>query len=321
MNVSGDLLPRQLPRWQQLMTPAWLDALISGRPTIAAPLGNWRLLEVGCNAAESFLRRHIPSAGYIETHELERGPLWNKVPDGALLQVLLAKGIRHDTTVLLYGRNTLCAARAAHLMLYAGVEDVRLLDGGFRAWEAAACPVLPGMPSPHARASDFGVSFPAHPEYLMDMQQVKERMRRQDGVLVSIRTWNEFIGKTSGYSYIAAKGDIPGARWGRAGDDGDVNSMSDFHRADGTMKPAAEIQAFWEKAGICAGQRTTFYCGTGWRASLAFFYAWLMNWRRISVYDGGWFEFSSDPTNLLATGARPDRPGRPGRQRMDLRSR
>jgi 3-mercaptopyruvate sulfurtransferase SseA len=303
MNLLGDSSPRHLPRWHQLMTPAWLDALICGRPASAAPPGDWRLFEVGCNGAESFLRRHIPSASYIETHELERGPLWNKVPDAALLQILLAKGIRHDTTVLLYGRNTLCAARAAHLMLYAGVEDVRLLDGGFRAWEAAAYPVLPGTPARHPTASAFGVGFPAHPEYLMDTHQVKERLRREDGVLASIRTWNEFIGKTSGYSYIAARGDIPGARWGRAGNDGDVNSMSDFHRPDGTMKPAAEIQAFWEEAGICAGQSTTFYCGTGWRASLAFFYAWLMNWRRISVYDGGWLEFSGDPSNQRGTKA------------------
>ena len=40
-----------------------------------------------------------------------------------------------------------------------------------------------------------------------------------------------------------------------------------------------------------------FYCGTGWRASLAFFYAWLMNWERIGVYDGSWCEWSGDPAN------------------------
>jgi thiosulfate/3-mercaptopyruvate sulfurtransferase len=40
------------------------------------------------------------------------------------------------------------------------------------------------------------------------------------------------------------------------------------------------------------GRPTAFYCGTGWRASMAFFYAWLMDWPHISVYDGGWFEWS-----------------------------
>jgi 3-mercaptopyruvate sulfurtransferase SseA len=38
-----------------------------------------------------------------------------------------------------------------------------------------------------------------------------------------------------------------------------------------------------------------FYCGTGWGASETWFYAYLMGWARIAVYDGGWFEWSQDP--------------------------
>ena len=34
-------------------------------------------------------------------------------------------------------------------MLHAGVEDVRLLDGGFQAWETAAYPVLARTPLAH----------------------------------------------------------------------------------------------------------------------------------------------------------------------------
>jgi thiosulfate/3-mercaptopyruvate sulfurtransferase len=41
----------------------------------------------------------------------------------------------------------------------------------------------------------------------------------------------------------------------------------------------------------------SFYCGTGWRAAETWFYAWLMDWPDISVYDGGWFEWSKDPVN------------------------
>jgi len=40
-----------------------------------------------------------------------------------------------------------------------------------------------------------------------------------------------------------------------------------------------------------------FYCGTGWRASETWFYAYLMGWDRIAVYDGGWFEWSRDSEN------------------------
>jgi 3-mercaptopyruvate sulfurtransferase SseA len=288
---------RDLVRWRQLLHPVWLARLIAGQPVSAAPDGDWCLFEVGFGNAQAFLLGHIPGAGYIDTSQFEQEPLWNKVSDQALLRVLLRQGIRHDTTVVLYGRNTLAAARAAHLMLYAGVRDVRLLDGGLAAWDGAGFARTPGAPRRYRPAGDFGRVFPARPEYLIDTAQAKKLLEQADGNLVSIRTWNEFIGKTSGYSYIAARGEIPGARWGRAGMDDDVNSMSEFQHPDGTMRSPAAICDIWNKAGVGPGRQTAFYCGTGWRASLAFFYAWLMNWERISVYDGGWCEWSRDPGN------------------------
>jgi thiosulfate/3-mercaptopyruvate sulfurtransferase len=288
---------RDLHRWRQLVTPAWVAGLVAGAPLIAAPAHAWRLFEVGFAAAEAFARGHIAGAGYIDTAQLESGPLWNKVSDQALELLLLSHGIRHDVTVVLYSRNPLAAARAAHLMLYAGVEDVRLLDGGFDAWRRAQLPLVQGPPHRYPAAGAFGAAFPAHPEYLFDMPQARSLLARADGALVSIRTWNEFIGRTSGYSYIDAKGDIAGARWGRTGDDDDVNSMTEFHHDDGRMKPCAEIGHMWRAADIHADQHSVFYCGTGWRASLAFFYAWLMNWQRIAVYDGGWCEWSRDGAN------------------------
>ncbi len=299
-STSAVPLPRRLARWQHLVTPRWLDALLCGRCVDAAPTGEWRLLEVGCGGRGDFEQGHIPGASYLETCRLEQGPDWNKVPDAALLQVLLQAGIRHDTTVVLYGRNALAAARAAHLMLYAGVRDVRLLDGGLAAWQATDCALSTAAAAPISAARDFGVAFPAHPEYLVNVEQVKAFIGNQDSDLVSIRTRREFSGQVSGYPYIDAKGEIPGARWGRAGHDGDVNSMSDFHRPDGTMREPAEIQAFWQTEGIHPHRPTVFYCGTGWRASLAFFYAWLMEWERISVYDGGWCEWSRLHAPLMA---------------------
>ena len=254
--------------------------------------GKRRLFEVGCGGEAVFEQAHIPGAAYLDTCRVEQAPLWNKVSDEALLALLLAHGVRHDTTVILYGRNNLAAARLAHLLLYAGVGDVRLLDGGFALWQAEGHPCEAGPGGTCEAARDFGAAFPARPEYMTHMDQVRALLARGEGTLVSIRTEAEYTGKVSGYSYISAAGDIPGARWGQAGEDGDVNSMSTYHLADGSMKPAAEIRGQWAEAGIAGEGRTVFYCGTGWRASMAFFYAWLMGWDDISVYDGGWCEWS-----------------------------
>lgn len=299
-------LRRDLPRWQHLVTPAWIEALAAGRPVAGAPCGAWRLFEVGTGDLDAFATGHLPGARYLDTTLLEGGPVWNKVPDPQLERALLAHGIRHDVTVIVYARNVLAAARAAHLLLYAGVADVRLLDGGFAAWRRAGGALEAGPPRGCASAAGFGATVPARPDILFDLAQTRDLLARGTGALVSIRTWEEFIGATSGYSYIEAKGDIPGALWGRAGVDGDVNSMADFHDADGCMKPAAEIAAMWRASGIHAGRTTVFYCGTGWRASLAFFYAWLMGWERIAVYDGGWCEWSraTSAAHLMGGGFR-----------------
>lgn len=259
------------------------------------PSVSCRLIEAGCGGRQLFEASHIPGAGYLDTGDIEGGPLWNKVPDDVLLGVLLAHGICHYTTVILYGRNNLAAARVAHLLLYAGVADVRLLDGGFAAWHAGHHPCESGPARPVSPATDFGIPFPAHPAYLVDTLQARGLLAQPAAALVSIRSEAEFLGKVSGYSYIAARGDIPGALWGRAGEDGDVNSMSAYHLADGTMRPADEIVAMWAAGGITPDRRIAFYCGTGWRASMAFFYAWLMGWPEIAVYDGGWLEWSGDP--------------------------
>ena len=255
------------------------------------------MLEVGCAQQAQFERLHIPGAAYLDTDRLETPPMFNKVADCALLAALLEHGIRHDSTVILYGRSQLAAARAAHLMLYAGVSDVRLLDGGFGAWCAAALPCDSGPAPAAAPARAFGAPFPGRPEFMLSLEQAA-RMAGSDGTaLASIRTWSEFSGATSGYNYIDARGDIAGARWGRAGHEGDVNSMSQYQLSDGCMRPAFEIAAMWRANGLHAGLHVGFYCGTGWRASLAFFYAWLMGWERIGVYDGGWYEWSGDPAN------------------------
>ena len=274
-----------LPRAARLATPACIAA-VQGLP------GRWRLLEVGCGARASFERSHIAGASYLDTSELERPPLWNKVDDAQLLALLLARGIDAATTVILYGRGMLAPARAAHLLLYAGVRDVRLLDGGFAAWCGAGGDCASGAGSRAVPVAEFGAPFPARPAWLASLSQVRRIVDEGGATLASIRTRAEFQGEVSGYSYIPARGDIPGARWGRAGADGDVNSMSDYQDADGVMLPAETIEAMWQAQGIGRDGPVVFYCGTGWRASLAFFCACAMGWDQIAVFDGGWLEWS-----------------------------
>ena len=131
---------------------------------------------------------------------------------------------------------------------------------------------------------------------IVDIDEAKQILADQeDAALVSVRTWNEHIGKVSGYNYIGPAGRIAGDVWGNCGTD--AYHMQHYRNVDNTMRAYPEIAANWEEAGITADKWVAFYCGTGWRASETWFYAYLMGWQRIAVYDGGWFEWSQDPVN------------------------
>jgi hypothetical protein len=66
-----------LPRWQQLVAPAWLAEVLAQAPIVAAPAGDWRLFEIGFGAVDAFIDGHIAGAAYIDTLEFESAPLWN----------------------------------------------------------------------------------------------------------------------------------------------------------------------------------------------------------------------------------------------------
>jgi thiosulfate/3-mercaptopyruvate sulfurtransferase len=286
-------------RHNKLVRPAWLRDVIHGQAAAGSPEKALVIFEVGSEGQASYASGHIPGALYLDTSTLEAPPLWNRVPDRELEAALLANGLVHDTPVVLYGRDTSAAARAAVLMMYAGVEDVRLLDGGYQAWRAAGFEVEAGERQP-VPISSFGCQVPAHPEYIIDIEEAQAILVDDEALLVSIRSWAEYTGQVSGYDRLEARGRIAGALWGHAGSTPDL--MDHYRRADNTMRDPGEIEANWRAWGITPEKRIAFYCGTGWRASEAFFYAYVLGWERISVYDGGWIEWSADPANPVERG-------------------
>ena len=253
---------------------------------------------------------HIPGAFYLDTNRLEDPADWNRRPPEALDAALRSLGITHDTTVIVYGRDTeghanekwpgrragqIAATRALAILRYAGVEDVRLLDGGYDWWVQAGYPLDTVVREPSPVAS-FGVAIPQRPDFIVDIGAAKEILADPEAAaLVSVRTWREHIGAVSGYNYIGPAGRIAGDVWGNCGSD--AYHMQHYRNVDNTMRAYPEIAANWAAAGIVPEKWVAFYCGTGWRASETWFYAWLMGWPRIAVYDGGWFEWSQDPVN------------------------
>jgi thiosulfate/3-mercaptopyruvate sulfurtransferase len=306
--ADAELPIERLPKYDKLVHIDWLRQVLAGERPEAAPEGKFILFHVNFGVPEEYAEGHIPGAQYLDTNWLEDPADWNRRPPEVLDNALRSLGITHDTTVIVYGRDTegaanekwpgrragqIAATRALMILRYAGVDDVRLLDGGYDWWVRTGNPLETVLREPTPVPS-FGVQVPLRPEVIVDIDEAKQILADPEGAaLVSIRTWREHIGNVSGYNYIGPAGRIKGDVWGNCGTD--AYHMQHYRNVDNTMRAYPEITANWAEAGITADKWVAFYCGTGWRASETWFYAYLQDWPRIAVYDGGWFEWSQDP--------------------------
>ena len=308
--ADASLPVEKLPRHDRLVHIEWLRQVLAGESPEAAPTGDFLLFHVNFGVPEEYAEAHIPGALYLDTNVLEDPADWNRRSPEVLDAAIRGLGITKDTTVVVYGRDTegqanekwpgrragqIAATRALMILTYAGVEDVRLLDGGYDWWVRDGNPVesILREPSPVA---EFGAVIPVRPEVIVDIEEAKEIIADPDGAaLVSVRTWREHIGAVSGYNYIGPAGRIQGDVWGNCGSD--AYHMQHYRNVDNSMRAYPEITANWAEAGIVPEKWVAFYCGTGWRASETWFYAFLQDWPRIAVYDGGWFEWSQDPVS------------------------
>jgi 3-mercaptopyruvate sulfurtransferase SseA len=313
--VNNPELPMDsLARFSNLVYPEWIQSLLDGKKPAHYHNDKFVICHAHYRNRDAYLSGHIPGAIDMDTLALEAPETWNRRSPEELKKALEEHGITSDTTVILYGKfmdpdnadafpgsaaGHIGAIRNAMIMMYAGVKDVRVLNGGFQSWRDAGF-AIETTDVPKNAVKDFGVKIPAKPELIVDVTQAKEMIKAVDADIVCTRSWPEYIGEVSGYNYIEKKGRIPGAIFGNCGTD--AYHMENYRNLDHTVREFHETKAIWDEIAVTPDKHLAFYCGTGWRGSEAFYNAWLMGFPRVSVFDGGWFEWSNDPNNPFETG-------------------
>lgn len=312
--TNEDLPMEKLPRYRQLVSADWVQELITGGTPAEYENDKYILVHSHYRNRDAYLTGHIPGAIDMDTNALESPETWNRRTPEELKQALEEHGITADTTVVLYGKfmfpdnddefpgsaaGDIGAIRNVFIMMYAGVKDIRVLNGGFQSWEDAGYEIST-EDVPKKPVAEFGANIPARPELAVDVPEAKEILASKEAELVSVRSYSEYIGEVSGYNYIEAKGRIPGSVFADCGSD--AYHMENYRNVDHTTREYHETAENWIKNGITPEKHLAFYCGTGWRGSEAWFNAWLMGWPKVAVFDGGWFEWSNDPENPRGTG-------------------
>ena len=282
-----------------LITPAELAALLAPGASPGAPAVldvRWRL--AGPSTRSDHDAGHVPGAVHLEVDAELAGP-GRAGPGGTggrhplpgpddLQAVLRRAGVREGGSVVVHddGDGSV-AARAWWLLRWAGLPDVRVLDGGIAAWVAAGLPLSTEVPEP--APGDVVVRPGGMP--VLDAAAAGALPGR--GVLLDARAEPRYRGEVEPVDPVA--GHVPGAR--SAPTSGNV-------RADGRFKDAEALRERFAALGATPGTAVGAYCGSGVTAAqevLALELAGIP----AALYPGSWSEWVADPSRPVATGPNP----------------
>ncbi|TVU84466.1 sulfurtransferase [Corynebacterium aurimucosum] len=247
-------------------------------------------------AFNQFSSLHIPTAQYANAASAFVGLPGSKVGRNPLPQTEKVQewidhwGLHADSEVVVYdeGRG-LFAGRAWWTLRWAGIRNVRILDGGLSNWRAQSLPTLTG-PGNLGMPSDFKVTTGSMPTATID--EVKDHQ----GLLLDVRTRNRFAGRRENLDLKA--GHIPGA----------VNLPERlFHTEDITVwKSKEEILEILDDHGVTKENvdGAIIYSGSGNHSALTIAVLEYVGFTGLRHFVGGWSQWSANPKNPVERGDR-----------------
>nr|WP_090343730.1 sulfurtransferase [Mycolicibacterium malmesburyense]CRL74915.1 thiosulfate sulfurtransferase [Mycolicibacterium malmesburyense] len=248
----------------------------------------WQLAEPDGRAAHE--RGHLPGAVYVSLedelsdHSVE-GRGRHPLPSGSALQASARRwGVRTGVPVVVYDDwNRAGSARAWWVLAAAGIDDVRILDGGLAAWTAAGGELASGPVEPEP--GDVTV---AHDDLYAGARRTvtADTLLDPRRLVIDARAPERYRGEVEPVDPVA--GHIPGA----------VNLPSTSLLAgDGTLLPDAVLaRAFGDADDVAV------YCGSGVTAAVTVA-ALAAAGVDAALFPGSWSEWSSEPSRPVARGS------------------
>jgi thiosulfate/3-mercaptopyruvate sulfurtransferase len=272
-----------LARPEILATTEWLADHLD-RPGVRIIDARWRPDGSGADVHRG---GHIPGAVHVDWRtELVDG---DETSEGIRIatpeqvaSVAARAGIGDGTTIVAYDDTQgLYAARVWWTFRSYGAEQVRVLDGGFPAWEAEGRRVQRLDPAP---PGPVGAPFtPRGPNrMLLTTSDIRGLLGAPGVTLLDARAPAEYRGFEGNTRRL---GHIPGA----------VNvPVGSMHEAGGQRLRAGDaLRDRLHAANVSRGRRMVTYDGSGVAAAKLAFVLTLLGHDDVAVYDGGWAEWGN----------------------------
>lgn len=195
-------------------------------------------------------------------------------------------GVRHDSTVVLYGDGGPEPYRLWWTLKSVTKFDTRVLDGGLQAWKAAGHHVAGGDGLP-ITSGDASVVAPDTPP-IQYWSQTSAFINAHPGTkLIDTRSEIEFSGREK-HPKAARAGHIPGAAHL------DWTEVLRDKEGDHRLRSPNELRELFASHGVADGTPVVTYCQSGTRSAAVYFALHELGFSPDDMlnYDGSWAEYS-----------------------------
>lgn len=238
-----------------------------------------------------YLAGHLPGARWCDLDTDLADPPGARgrhpLPDPRRLEAKLqAWGVEPQSRVVVYDQGTsVAAARAWWVLRWAGLDQVRVLDGGFEAWQRRGHPVKAQLPPPAAG------TVLVRPGGVPTLDADTAAAWAATGRLFDVRAAERFRGEVEPIDPVA--GHIPGA----------VNLPTTANvQPSGHFLPEPELRRRFQEAGATSQDGPVgVYCGSGVTAAHTVLAMRLAGIEAV-LYPGSWSEWITDPDRPIETG-------------------
>lgn len=261
------------------------ETLLTTVAELQTKLGSPNLCAIDVRPAKDYAKGHLPGATHFDLFGLSlvdtsEAPL--KAFMHMIQHVLELRGVSEAKEVVFYEDNSgMRAARGVWFLEYYGHPNVKMLDGGWRAWKAAGAPVTTDATPPKAAA----FKTTERRDVLASADDVLRSLHKKDTAILDTRSDGEYLGTQV---RAARGGAIPGAvhiEW------------TDNLAPDGKFKSNAELETMYNQAGITPDKEVISYCQGGYRAAHSYVALRLLGYPKVRNYIGSWKEWG-DRTDL-----------------------